>query len=145
MLIAVRTKKCVTQILFFRPLWRHYYKNNQTIIFVVDSEDREQLETAKAELWNILDHEDTKGANILVFANKQVEPKKKIKVLCNCYFGAFFTCKDRPCALSCIELTDKLGLPKITDRSWNMQSCSAVTGKGLYEGMDWIVEQLEKK
>merc|ERR1712124_160271 len=28
-----------------RPLWRHYYQNTQAVIFVVDSSDRERLET----------------------------------------------------------------------------------------------------
>merc|ERR1712159_177642 len=30
-----------------RPLWRHYYQQTQALIFVVDSNDRERLSTAR--------------------------------------------------------------------------------------------------
>merc|ERR1719411_2612598 len=44
-----------------RPLWRHYYQNTRTILFVVDSNDRDRIEsndssesTAKDELNRML-------------------------------------------------------------------------------------------
>ena len=33
-----------------RPLWRHYFTNTQGLIFVVDSNDRERMSEAAAEL-----------------------------------------------------------------------------------------------
>ena len=33
-----------------RPLWRHYFTNTQGLIFVVDSNDRERIGEAAAEL-----------------------------------------------------------------------------------------------
>eukprot|EP01097_Dermamoeba_algensis_P009430 TRINITY_DN662_c1_g2_i6.p1 TRINITY_DN662_c1_g2~~TRINITY_DN662_c1_g2_i6.p1 ORF type:complete len:314 (+),score=81.52 TRINITY_DN662_c1_g2_i6:131-1072(+) len=30
-----------------------------------------------------------------------------------------------------------------TDKTWRMQSCSAVTGDGLIEGLDWLINQLK--
>ena len=33
-----------------RPLWRHYFTNTQGLIFVVDSNDRERIQEAAAEL-----------------------------------------------------------------------------------------------
>merc|ERR1712070_832847 len=71
-----------------RPLWRHYYTNTQGLIYVVDSNDRERIEENREELHKMLAEEELKDAVLLVFANKQ----------------------DLPGALTCPEITDKLGL-----------------------------------
>ena len=55
-----------------RPLWRHYYQNTQGVIFVVDSNDRERIEDAKAELARMHNEPELSSAIVLVFANKQV-------------------------------------------------------------------------
>jgi hypothetical protein len=31
----------------------------------------------------------------------------------------------------------------IKDRAWQIQACSAKTGEGLPEGMEWVVHQLK--
>lgn len=54
-----------------RPLWRHYYQNTQGVIFVVDSNDRERIEDAKAELGRMLNEPELSSAVLLVFSNKQ--------------------------------------------------------------------------
>ena len=33
-----------------RPLWRHYFQNTDALIFVVDSQDKERVDQAAAEL-----------------------------------------------------------------------------------------------
>ena len=53
-----------------RKLWKHYYKNTQALIFVVDSSDRERIELAKNELHKLLSEEELKDAVVLVLANK---------------------------------------------------------------------------
>ena len=55
-----------------RNLWRHYYQNTQGLIFVVDSNDKARIEDAKNELHKMLQEEELKEADLLVFANKQV-------------------------------------------------------------------------
>merc|ERR1711981_1284307 len=57
-----------------RPLWRHYYENANGIIFVIDSNDRDRMQEAKAELDNLLKEDELKDAVVLVFANKQDLP-----------------------------------------------------------------------
>ena len=42
------------------------------------------------------------------------------------------------------EMTDKLGLHSLRNRSWYIQATSANTGDGLYEGLDWLTTQLKK-
>jgi len=103
-----------------RPLWRHYYVNTRALIFVVDSNDRERVDEAKQELWRLLDEDELRDAILLVFANKQ----------------------DLPDAMSTTEITDKLGLHNITNRKWYIQATCAPNGDGLYEGLDWLSNNL---
>ncbi|CAG9810685.1 unnamed protein product [Chironomus riparius] len=106
-----------------RPLWRHYFQNTQGLIFVVDSNDRERVVEAERELHNMLNEDELRDAVLLVFANKQ----------------------DLPNAMSASELTDKLRLNSLHNRSWYIQATCATQGNGLYEGLDWLSKELEKK
>jgi len=105
-----------------RPLWRHYFQNTQGLIFVVDSNDRERVNEAKDELNKMLGEDELRDAVLLVFANKQ----------------------DLPNAMSCAELSEKLGLSAIRGRRWYIQSTCATQGQGLYEGLDWLSGELAK-
>ncbi|KAM9807861.1 ADP-ribosylation factor 4-like [Neosynchiropus ocellatus] len=105
-----------------RPLWRHYFQNTQGLIFVVDSNDRERVSEAKEELNKMLAEDELRDAVLLVFANKQ----------------------DLPNAISVSELTDKLGLHTLQHKRWYMQSTCATQGTGLYEGLDWLSNELSK-
>lgn len=106
-----------------RPLWRHYYSNTQGLIFVVDSNDRDRISDAHDELHRMLAEDELRDAVLLVFANKQ----------------------DLPHAMSVPEITDKLGLHGIRNRKWYIQSTCATTGDGLYEGLDWLSANIQKK
>jgi small GTP-binding protein len=103
-----------------RPLWRHYFQNTQGLIFVVDSNDRERSAEAKDELSRMLQEDELRDAVLLVFANKQ----------------------DLPNAMTCAELSEKLGLNTLHGRKWYIQSTCATQGQGLYEGLDWLSQEL---
>ncbi|CAK6968976.1 ADP-ribosylation factor 4-like [Scomber scombrus] len=105
-----------------RPLWRHYFQNTQGLIFVVDSNDRERVAESAEELSKMLLEDELKDAVLLVFANKQ----------------------DLPNALSVSELTDKLGLHALRNKTWHIESTCATQGTGLYEGLDWLSKELSK-
>lgn len=60
------------------------------------------------------------GATLLVFANKQ----------------------DLSGAASAEEIARILDLNSIEKRHWKIQSCSAYTGEGLAEGMEWLVDDI---
>uniref|UniRef100_A0A8C1K0E1 ADP-ribosylation factor 4a n=1 Tax=Cyprinus carpio TaxID=7962 RepID=A0A8C1K0E1_CYPCA len=105
-----------------RPLWRHYFQNTQGLIFVVDSNDRERAQEAAEELQKMLQEDELRDAVLLVFANKQ----------------------DLPNAMPISEMTDKLGLQALRSRTWYVQATCATQGTGLYEGLDWLSEQLSK-
>ncbi len=103
-----------------RPLWRHYFTNTQGLIFVIDSNDKERLSEARAELEKMLQEDELKDAVLLVFANKQ----------------------DLPNALSVSELTEGLGLNQMKGKKWYVQAACATQGTGLYEGLDWLSTEL---
>ncbi|KAK3392988.1 ADP-ribosylation factor family-domain-containing protein [Podospora didyma] len=105
-----------------RPLWRHYFQNTQGIIFVVDSNDRDRVVEAREELQRMLNEDELRDAALLVFANKQ----------------------DLPNAMSPAEVTDKLGLTSLRQRSWYIQSTCATSGDGLYEGLEWLSNTVGK-
>uniref|UniRef100_A0A0E0JQ55 ADP-ribosylation factor n=1 Tax=Oryza punctata TaxID=4537 RepID=A0A0E0JQ55_ORYPU len=106
-----------------RPLWRHYFQNTQGLIFVVDSNDRERVVEARDELHRMLNEDELRDAVLLVFANKQ----------------------DLPNAMNAAEITDKLGLHSLRQRHWYIQSTCATSGEGLYEGLDWLSNNIASK
>jgi len=105
-----------------RPLWRHYFQNTQGLIFVVDSNDRERIDEAQKELQEMLKEDELREAVVLIFANKQ----------------------DLPNAMNASELTEKLGLQQLRNRRWYIQATCATQGNGLYEGLDWLSNELAK-
>lgn len=103
-----------------RPYWRNYYDQTDALIYVIDSADRRRVEETGVELQQLLDEEKLSHVPVLILANKQ----------------------DLLNALSPAEITAELGLNEVRDRSWNILPCSARTGEGLQEGMEWLVEQI---
>ena len=103
-----------------RRLWHHYFEASNGVIFVVDSMDAERVKDVKEELHAAMADERLRDARLLVYANKQ----------------------DMRGALSASELTDRLELRTIRQK-WFVQPTSAVTGQGLYEGLDWLGSELK--
>merc|ERR1712176_212577 len=106
-----------------RPYWRCYYPNTQAIIYVVDSTDVDRLNTTKDEFHAILEEDELKEALVLVFANKQ----------------------DLPGALDEAKIAEALDLHKIKSRTWTIFKTSAAKGEGLFEGLDWLAENIKNK
>lgn len=104
-----------------RSAWNTYYSNAQFVILVVDSTDRERLSITKEELCKMLNHEDLRKAAMLIFANKQ----------------------DVKGSMSAAEISQHLNLTSIKDHPWHIQGCCALTGEGLYQGLEWITSKLK--
>ena len=51
---------------------------------------------------------------------------------------------DLPDGLSTEELGKDLGLLERSERRWHIQACSAVTGEGVREGLDWVTKAIKK-
>merc|ERR1719401_715374 len=43
------------------------------------------------------------------------------------------------------ELSDQLGLNALRGRDWHVQAVCAATGRGIFEGMDWLSGALASK
>lgn len=56
-----------------------------------------------------------------------------------------FGIQDLPNAMNAAEITDKLGLHSLRHRNWYIQATCATSGDGLYEGLDWLANQLKNK
>ncbi|CAF4137268.1 unnamed protein product, partial [Rotaria magnacalcarata] len=99
-----------------RSSWQTYYAHTEYVILVIDSTDRERLPISKEELFHMLQSEELRSASVLIFANKQ----------------------DIKDAMSSAEISKQLSLTSIKDQAWHIQACCALTGEGLYQGLDWI-------
>ncbi|KAI1286432.1 ADP-ribosylation factor-like protein 5B [Halotydeus destructor] len=106
-----------------RQGWNAYYQNTEFVILVIDSTDRERLGLSREELMRILANEDLRKAAILIYANKQ----------------------DVKGCMAPAEISEKLGLSSIKKHRHQIQSCCALSGEGLYQGLEWIVQQLNTK
>jgi ADP-ribosylation factor-like protein 2 len=90
---------------------------------VVDSSDKLRLADTRAELHALLKEEKLIGSTLLIFCNKQ----------------------DIEGALSPDQIREFLGLEEISRRHWGLIACSAKTGEGLLEGVDWMVRDVASR
>eukprot|EP01132_Coremiostelium_polycephalum_P006638 gene6638-8211_t len=103
-----------------RSYWRNYYEENDAVIWVIDSSDVRRIDDCKLELKKLLEEEKLAGASFLIFANKQ----------------------DLNGALSIEEISKHLDLEALNTHHWIIKGCSAVTGDGLEDGIDWVVNDI---
>uniref|UniRef100_A0A8C2YV06 ADP-ribosylation factor 4 n=1 Tax=Chinchilla lanigera TaxID=34839 RepID=A0A8C2YV06_CHILA len=100
-----------------RPLWRHYFQSTEGLIFVVDSNDHERIHEGANVLQNMLQEDELQDAVPLLFANKQ----------------------GLPAAMAISDMTDKLGLQSLHNRTWYVQATCAT------QGLDWLSNELSKR
>jgi len=106
-----------------RANWTTYFEDTDAVIFVVDSNDQENMTLAKMELFNVVLQEDLKYACLLVLANKQ----------------------DITGCRNAGEIAEDLSLHTIRTHEWQIQSCCALTGEGLQQGMEWIATRIRAR
>jgi len=106
-----------------RAAWNTYYSNTEFVILVVDSTDSERLSITKEELHKMLGHDELNRANILVFANKQ----------------------DVKGCMTAAQISKQLNLQSMRKHKWQIQACCALTGEGLYQGLEWIVNNVKNR
>ncbi|KAH8113388.1 ARF SAR [Phellopilus nigrolimitatus] len=106
-----------------RPYWRCYFPNTSAIIYVIDASDHARLETSRTELLTMLSEDELRGVPLLVFANKQ----------------------DVGGALTPGKVSDELGLAGAEKgRQWSVRGSCATKGEGLEDGLDWLVQAIQK-
>mmetsp|Transcript_9863 Transcript_9863/g.28358 ORF Transcript_9863/g.28358 Transcript_9863/m.28358 type:complete len:175 (-) Transcript_9863:185-709(-) len=90
----------------YRPLWEHYFKDVDAIMFVIDCSDKLRMCRVKEELKMLLEHPDTKGVPTLFFANK-------------------IDISDHLNPVECVQYLD---LDAVKDRPWHITPSNALTG-----------------
>ena len=109
-----------------RSYWRNYFEQTDGLIWVVDSGDKQRLQDCKKELQSLLKQEKLSGASLQIFCNKQ----------------------DVAGALTVEEIKEALELDTYEgtkDRNWSITPCSALTGAGLLQGIDWMVQDVKER
>ncbi|GJZ39391.1 ADP-ribosylation factor [Tanacetum coccineum] len=107
-----------------QPFWKHFLHGKAGLIFVVDSNDRDRIAETRNELHKLLNEDVVRDdAVLLVFANKQ----------------------DLPNSMTVTEITEKLDLQSFQQRHWHIQSTCAISGEGLYEGLEWLSNNIANK
>jgi len=105
-----------------RPYWSNYFESSDCLVYVIDSSDRRRLQESGSELNELLLEDKLANIPLLIFANKQ----------------------DLLQAVPANEISEVLSLHNIRDRTWTIQACSAKEGEGLQEGMEWLVQNIQK-
>lgn len=108
-----------------RAYWRNYFEATDGIIWVVDCNDVGRLADCKRELHELLQEERLAGASLLILLNKT----------------------DIPTALDPTEVAahiDAKGLAQ-GKRHVHLAKCSAVTGAGLLDGIEWLVTDISSR
>ncbi|KAJ0032731.1 hypothetical protein NQD34_002812 [Periophthalmus magnuspinnatus] len=105
-----------------RKNWKYYIDDVQALVFVVDSTDKERLPEAAKALKRFLSEDKVEGLPLMVLANK----------------------KDKPNSMSIREISDQLNLPKLEDRDWQIQACSAEKGLGLSQAFTSVNKMIKK-
>ncbi|KAI0493299.1 hypothetical protein KFK09_027575 [Dendrobium nobile] len=107
-----------------RSYWRNYFEQTDGLVWVVDSSDLRRMNDCRMELGNLLKEERLSGASLLILANKQ----------------------DIQGALKPTEIAKVLNLDALDKtRHWNIVGCSAYNGDGLFEGFDWLVQDIASR
>ncbi|KAI0074012.1 P-loop containing nucleoside triphosphate hydrolase protein [Panus rudis PR-1116 ss-1] len=103
----------------YRSIWERYCNGVDAVVFVVDSSDREKLDTARFELHQLLAQPNLRGVPLLVLGNKNdLEGHATVK-----------------------ELIKALELDKITNRPVSCYSCSMKSQHNLDIILQWLSER----
>nr|KAF6310079.1 ADP ribosylation factor 4 [Myotis myotis] len=82
--------------------------------------------------------QNTQGLIFVVDSNDRERIQEGVLLL-------FANKQDLPNAMAISEMTDKLGLQSLRNRTWYVQATCATQGTGLYEGLDWLSNELSKR
>lgn len=106
-----------------RSNWRYYLDGCKVLVFVVDASDRTRMEEAKLALKSILSDHNLEEVPLMVLANKS----------------------DLPNSMSLNEVCQQLDLESYTDRTWEIQACSALKGLGLQQAFLSVAKLIKKQ
>ncbi|CAB4066899.1 ARFRP1 [Lepeophtheirus salmonis] len=107
-----------------QSLWDKYYAECHAIIYTIDSNDRERISESKVSFDSMISNENLKGVPLLVLANKQDLPEcmgvREVKPIFH-------------------ENDESIG-----SRETMVLPTSGLTGDGISEGIEWLVQCIER-
>jgi len=106
-----------------RTYWRNFFEQTDGLIWVIDSSDQSRLQSCKTELHELLKQEKLAGASLLIFYNKS----------------------DIEGCMTLEQIKEFLDLDRIHSRHWAILPSSGVTGSGLYQGINWMVNDISNR
>ncbi len=112
---------------------------------VIDSSERERINTVKDELNTLLTHEVRYlAASIQLISREPVSmtAAPQPQDLRDAALCVFANKQDLKGSMSPAEITEALALHSIKSHDWQIQPCCALTGDGISEGLDWIVARV---
>ena len=106
---------------FRLSLWKKFIERADGVMFLVDSADHARFDESKQTFWHYINFAK-QNAPVLFLANKSDLPNSK--------------------ELS--EINEHFELDKFLRnlRPFNIKKCSALTGQGVYQAWDWMVDVL---
>lgn len=122
-----------------RAYWRNYFEKTDGLIFVVDSSDQLRLDLVRTELESLLKQERLAGATLLVWANKQDIQGSATSDQISHHLGLSSSTG------SGSDDVDTSGVNIGKNRHWCIMPCSAVTGDGLKQGIEWLVDDIASR
>ena len=125
-----------------RSYWRNYFEQTDGLIWVVDSADRARLMDCKAELLQLLQQEVTLRSPSPSLSDPQIVTESM----------PLLSLPVSPAprwrlALTAELIREELGLDNLTTtkRHWRIEACSAFTGAGLANGVDWLIQDIASR
>ncbi|KAJ3213438.1 ADP-ribosylation factor protein 3, partial [Clydaea vesicula] len=107
-----------------QKIWKKYYTECHSIVFVVDSTDRERIEEVRLAFENVITNDSVEGVPVLMLANKQdIEGSLKVHDIKEIF---------NPIAV-------KLGA-----RDSKVMPVSALRGESVKEAVEWLQIRMER-
>ncbi|KTW30204.1 hypothetical protein T552_00682 [Pneumocystis carinii B80] len=107
-----------------RSLWYSYFSECHSIIYVLDSSEKEKIYEAKDIFERIINHEDIKGIPILIVANKQD-------------ISGSFTIEE-------IKKVFNNVIERLEEYKNHIIAISAINGTGIEEAIEWLKGRMEE-
>eukprot|EP00741_Cyanophora_paradoxa_P005181 tig00000852_g5021.t1 len=104
-----------------RGIWDKYFAETQALIYVVDSANTNRFDESRSALDELLADPKLDGVPLLFLANKQ----------------------DLPTARPAQDTASMFDLGRVKGRGCRVQPVSAISGRGIREGITWLVDVLK--
>eukprot|EP00793_Prasinoderma_coloniale_P005458 PRCOL_00004866-RA len=127
-----------------RPYWNNYFESTDALVYVIDSTDQKRMEETGFELGDLLEKEKLAGVPVSWRVRMKARVRARMGVsTVNLSLLIYANKQDLLHALTPAEVAQMLNLVQIRDRQWQIVACSARTGDGLTEGLEWLVSMIK--